>query len=229
MDTTAQPVLAIAESNPPSPCRVVERRMGDTELSYYLPSRGNGVNDMYLHLGFNASEHLVQRPRIRLVWAILRIRHPLLASSVTMHSYDDVRFIYAPPSSPQDALANADRNLEYKSVTKDELIDAYLNGERTLSDERLSYLVVSTGTAPLPTPPLTPRQAEATPVLSTSHDLLICATHFLGDGMALHQFANDFFSLLASEKSLQELETQLGEEWNRFCRPSPGKVRNFSG
>lgn len=26
-----------------------ERRMGDTELSYYLPSRADGVNDMYVH------------------------------------------------------------------------------------------------------------------------------------------------------------------------------------
>ena len=27
-----------------------ERKMGDTELSYYLPSRANGVNDMYAFL-----------------------------------------------------------------------------------------------------------------------------------------------------------------------------------
>ena len=25
-----------------------ERKMGDSELSYYLPSRANGVNDMYV-------------------------------------------------------------------------------------------------------------------------------------------------------------------------------------
>jgi hypothetical protein len=28
------------------------------------------------------------------------------------------------------------------------------------------------------------------------HELFICAAHFIGDGMALHQFANDFFGLL---------------------------------
>ena len=27
-----------------------ERKMGDSELSYYLPSRANGVNDMYAFL-----------------------------------------------------------------------------------------------------------------------------------------------------------------------------------
>ena len=37
-----------------------ERKMGDSELSYYLPSRANGVNDMYrsscfVHPGFSLS------------------------------------------------------------------------------------------------------------------------------------------------------------------------------
>jgi hypothetical protein len=89
----------------------VERPLGNSELSYFLPSRASGVNDMcafrtisliqashlsprrYLHLGFIAPEHVVRRARVRLVWAILRIRHPLLASKVLMQGYDDVRFV----------------------------------------------------------------------------------------------------------------------------------------
>ena len=90
---------------------VFERKMGDTELSYFLPSRQTGVNDMYvvyalgvrspahrfdcryLHLGFRAPHTLVRRSRVNLVWAILRARHPLLSASVQMHDYDDVRFV----------------------------------------------------------------------------------------------------------------------------------------
>jgi len=71
-----------------------ERKMGDTEASYFLPSRQTGVNDMYLHLGFRAAEDMVDRSRIRAVWALLRLRHPLLAAIVKMHEYDDVRFVY---------------------------------------------------------------------------------------------------------------------------------------
>jgi hypothetical protein len=41
---------------------------------------------------------------------------------------------------------------------------------------------------------------------------MICAAHFLGDGMALHQFANDFFGLLGGDKTIAELEAQLKEE-----------------
>jgi len=44
------------------------------------------------------------------------------------------------------------------------------------------------------------------------HDILICAAHFIGDGMALHQFANDFFNLLGSTKTDSELETDLYNE-----------------
>ena len=90
-----------------------ERKMGDSEVSYYLPSRANGVNDMcvlfffpsaggppslffplrYLHLGFKAPNYIMTRERVRVVWAILRQRHPLLAATVEMHDYDDVRFV----------------------------------------------------------------------------------------------------------------------------------------
>jgi len=87
-----------------------QRRLGDSELAYYLPSRENGVNDMYvspawstpgihparryLHLGFRAPDVFVQRERVRTVWAILRLRHPLLSSKIQMHDYNDVRFMY---------------------------------------------------------------------------------------------------------------------------------------
>ena len=47
----------------------------------------------YLHLGFNAPEHLVSRSRVRSVWDILRLRRPLLAAAAQMHDYDDVRFV----------------------------------------------------------------------------------------------------------------------------------------
>jgi hypothetical protein len=94
-----------------------ERQLGDNELSYYLPSRVTGVNDMfvciphlwtvklaysfhdrYLHLGFKAPKSRTLRRRVRAVWAILRMRHPLLASKVVMRSYEDVRFVYVLPS-----------------------------------------------------------------------------------------------------------------------------------
>lgn len=89
-----------------------ERKMGDTELSYFLPSRQTGVNDMYvsgcalggrcaltsvscryLHLGFKAKGTVTKRPRVSTVWAILRLRHPLLRAHVEIHDYDDVRFV----------------------------------------------------------------------------------------------------------------------------------------
>lgn len=37
--------------------------------------------------------------------------------------------------------------------------------------------------------------------------------HFIGDGMALHTFANDFFGLLGSTRSDAELEEMLELEW----------------
>ncbi|KAJ6604797.1 hypothetical protein DFH09DRAFT_322316 [Mycena vulgaris] len=190
--------------------RPLERPLGDTEVSYFLPSRESGVNDMYLHLGFRSPPGIMSRSRVSLVWTMLRLRHPLLASKVEMHDYDDIRFVYSAPESVMDALESADANLEYRSQSKDEMIDTYLNGPRTLSNERLSHLVVAHQ-----------EPIEASTLELQNFDLLICATHFLGDGMALHQFANDFFALLASDRADADLECMLTDEW--YSRWGGGK------
>ncbi|KAJ6503384.1 hypothetical protein C8R47DRAFT_1105925 [Mycena vitilis] len=181
----------------------LERQLGETEASYFLPSRESGVNDMYLHLGFRAPPETMSRSRVCLVWTILRLKHPLLASKVQMHDYDDIRFVYATPESVMDAVESADASLEYRLQSKDEMIDAYLNGPRTLTSERLSYMVISHQDECLPSP-----EGDL-----QNFDLLLCATHFLGDGMALHNFANDFFSLLASGRADEDLECMLTDEW----------------
>ncbi|KAJ6621220.1 hypothetical protein B0H10DRAFT_2175488 [Mycena sp. CBHHK59/15] len=189
------------------PCRrPLERPLGDTEASYFLPSRESGVNDMYLHLGLRSPPQVMRRSRVALVWSILRLRHPLLAARVQMHDYNDIRFVYAAPECVTDAVKSADDNLEYRSQSKDELIDTYLNGPRILSNERLSYLVVSQSE-----PINAPAAKEETNI--RDYDMLICATHFLGDGMALHQFANDFFGLLGSGSADEDLEVMLTDEW----------------
>lgn len=58
--------------------------------------RGTGADEFlrYLRVGFHAPEHFVERPRVRAVWAILRARHPLLASKVIMRGYDEISFGY---------------------------------------------------------------------------------------------------------------------------------------
>ncbi|KAJ7597467.1 hypothetical protein C8J56DRAFT_320793 [Mycena floridula] len=181
----------------------LERQLGDTEISYFLPSRENGVNDMYLHLGLQAPPHVMERSRVTLVWAILRARHPLLASTVEMNDYNDIRFVYS-PFSKQDALQNAHENLDYRKSTKDVLLNEYLNGPRTLGPEKLSYLTISSH--PDTRYPL------------QSYDFLLQATHFIGDGMALHNFANDFFVLLGDSKLTDDdlndlLNSELEARW----------------
>ncbi|KAJ3787143.1 hypothetical protein GGU10DRAFT_417189 [Lentinula aff. detonsa] len=187
----------------------LERRLGDTETSYFLPSRESGVNDMYLHLGFSAQPRTLARDRLAHVWAILRLKHPLLACSVEMHNYDDIRFVSKPYASTEATLYSANENIIYRQGTKAELIDSYLNGPRTLSTERLSCLILSQEHSYV--------DESVIPSIDTEdwfdYDLLLCTTHFVGDGMALHQCANDLFTLLSSKKSTGELHDILKEEW----------------
>ncbi|VDB86578.1 unnamed protein product [Peniophora sp. CBMAI 1063] len=212
-----------------TPIGVCERKLGDNETSYFLPSRSNGVNDMYLHLGFKAPHRLVQRERVSVIWALLRLQHPLLASHIRMHSYDDIRFVYRPPGSPDAALRDAEQQLEWKYETKEELMEAYLNGPRTLSATRLSYLIISRtpSSDPYPSPPQTPTvpvnlaalQSQLVQEETEVHDFsfFLAAVHSIGDGMALHALANDFFCLLGGSMSVPELHGLLVTEWEKRC------------
>jgi len=151
---------------------------------------------------------------------------------------------YNPPSSPITALEEAQQSFVSLESTKDALINSYLNGPRTLSDNRLSYLILSNPSQNLPpSPPQTPSEELASEIHFPSdlHALIddprefnffICAVHFLGDGMALHTFANDLFTLLAGEDSnasgclsTEALRTLLENEWRQhwdtqLCQPS---------
>lgn len=95
------------------------------------------------------------------------------------------------------------------------LLDGYLNGERTLSDERLSYLVISTPEAEF---------IAADPEAEQEYDFWLFSTHFLGDGMALHTTANEFFNLLAADPAdpatpATNIEAVLGARGEALTRP----------
>ena len=97
-----------------------------------------------------------------------------------------------------------------------ELLDSYLNGPRTLSSTRLSYLIVSQ-----PEPEETTENGSNSSDASqtdadSEYNLLLCATHFLGDGMALHTCANELFSLLSSSDT-RGLQDILSFEWQERC------------
>jgi hypothetical protein len=76
-----------------------------------------------------------------------------------------------------------------------------MNGPRTLSNDHLSYLIFSAPTCP----------PEADPTEDADHGIMMCATHFLGDGNALHQSVHDLLCILTSTKNDEELKKELDE------------------
>ncbi|EJU05458.1 hypothetical protein DACRYDRAFT_46425 [Dacryopinax primogenitus] len=180
------------------PGTVWQRKLGDTELSYFLPSRTEGVNDMYLCIDFTAPRDLVTDERVLAIWAILRTKHPLLAAEVCMQEgeYDSASFRYVAAQDAHEELARARENLRISVQTKEEVILDYLNGPRLLSKEQPAYLLF--GQRDL-------EQAE--------FHFCLCTTHYLGDGMALHKTANEFFSLLGEGMCDAELFKLLDHEW----------------
>ncbi|KAF5373111.1 hypothetical protein D9758_001718 [Tetrapyrgos nigripes] len=176
------------------------RLLGDSEYSYFPASQNNGVGDMFLHLAFRASVALIQEDRVAIAWAVIRSRHPLLVSTVTIDAEHPNRafFNFCPPGTKEDAISEARKALTFTNQSEEELIHDYMNGPRTLSNDHLSTLVIST-----------PRQAKNSSAQETTHyDLLMCAPHFAGDGSSLHQCSHELLALIASQLP----DAQLSEE-----------------
>lgn len=97
---------------------------------------------------------------------------------------------YDPLSTAEERRERAKSSLALQTgISGKEVIDKYLNGRRTLSDNRLATLIIS-NTA-----------SEFSNGTDSAQDYYFnfFTTHFVGDGMALHTTANEFFLLQSSE------------------------------
>ncbi|KAL7422831.1 hypothetical protein Q5752_002127 [Cryptotrichosporon argae] len=178
--------------------KVHSRLLSDNELSYFLPSRAEGVNDMYVHHRLIVDAHIVDTERIAAIWAYLMVKNPLLGASVRFESYERVHFEYGTPRSVDEAIEHAQSRLKIVTAAGVDVIDDYLNGPRSLSNNVLAQLVVY-----IP-PDVTNKEAKL--------EFMLCTSHFIGDGMALHTFMNEFYTLLGSDKTIADTRGLLDRE-----------------
>lgn len=156
--------------------------------------------------------------RVDLAWALQLARHPLLASRVAVgkRGYSDVWFVYTPPTDVAMALEAAAGRLQYldpkKGAADVDLVDAYLNKGRTLSDDMLACLIVRRGTRQVvAVGPNGPTASDGDDQM-VDYEVMLCTTHYVGDGMALHTFMNQLYGLLGGDLSDGELQTMLEAE-----------------
>jgi hypothetical protein len=88
-----------------------------------------------------------------------------------------------------------------------ELISNYMNGPRTLSNDHLSYLVISSSAT----------SSARGSSDGVEYDLMMCAPHYTGDGTALHQSTHDLLCVLMSTQTNEELRKELDDhrDWVR--------------
>jgi hypothetical protein len=147
----------------------------------------------------------MSKDRMVALWAYQLARHPLLASSIRFNSYEQVDFVHRPPTTVEAALAQAESRFSYATSSSEDILDNYLNGPRTLSNQNLGYLFIRS-----------PDHGEG------EYEIMLCATHFLGDGMALHTFMNEFYTLLGSAKSTLDIVDMIEDALPaRAALPTP--------
>ncbi|KAJ7253698.1 hypothetical protein B0H12DRAFT_576857 [Mycena haematopus] len=180
-----------------------QRFLGDSEYALFLGSQ-NAVGDMFLHLAVRAPIHYFREERVRIAWSLIRRKNPLLMCKVLIDGDDlnTARFSFSPPATLERALDEAAMALRFSQETKHELISAYMDGTRILSDEYLSYLIIANSEGSLDKD-------------VSQYDILMCAPHFIGDGTALHQSTHELLCLLTSDKTDAELleELAVAQNW----------------
>ncbi|KAJ7032734.1 hypothetical protein C8F04DRAFT_645011 [Mycena alexandri] len=187
------------------------RTLSPNELSYFLPSRAYGLNDMCTRNGIHAPPSLVSPQRLYIVWAIMRLRHSLMACRVDMlpGCYDEAEFVYTPPSSPGQALAEAKAYVRiFDDVSGPELLRRYFNGPRTLSSDCFSRLDVAC-------------HGQVSPGVHEFHFVLMYH-HMINDTLAVQQTTHFIFELLAGPatpgglpRTDNELAKILDHEWRQ--------------
>jgi len=133
---------------------------------------------------------------------------------------------------PRSSLRNADPastgtretppDLSSSPSCRAELISRYLNGPRQLSSSHLSHLTLSTP----PSSSAASSSAGGGEEGPTTFDLLLTTTHFVADGLALHQLANELYLLLGDRSlDLATLEglvqAELADHRGRLTTPTP--------
>ncbi|KAJ7691582.1 hypothetical protein B0H17DRAFT_1285858 [Mycena rosella] len=204
-----------------SPLRMMptyRRTLGPNELSYFLPSRAYGLNDLFSRLIFRAPPGFVSPVRLRIVWAIMRLRHTLLCCRVEMQPgcYDEAQFVYTPPASPRHALDEAEATSRvYDDITGPELLTDYLGGPRKLSSQCLSRLEVA-------------RHGEVSPGVHEYH-LVYMNHHAINSGVPFQWQCDMMLELLGGSdvpggppRNDSELAKILDDEWRKRWSRSRG-------
>ncbi|KAJ6551674.1 hypothetical protein B0H19DRAFT_1158530 [Mycena capillaripes] len=190
------------------------RTLGPNELSYYLPSRAYGLNDMFTRVIFRAPPALVSPFRLQVAWAIMKLQDSIYACKIEMAPgcYDEARFIYTPPSSPNHALEEAAQTLTFHDIkTGAELHEDFLaaSGARRLSAQCPCLMDLA-------------RHSEVSPGIH-EYEITFTLLHTLTDGTSVH--ANAIFELLGGSatpggppRSDAELVKILELEWSQRWR-----------
>lgn len=128
---------------------------------------------------------------------------------------------YIPPASPQDAILEAERTIEiYNDRSVEDINDAYINGPRLLSTERISVLSLAQprhhtcGGEP-PHNPVFPALPDDDDDRSQEFGFFLGEVHCIIDGISAHMTINEVFTLLGGEETCtdQALMNLLVHEW----------------
>jgi hypothetical protein len=224
----AQARLRSPSLSSPSGSSSRHRSSSSGDIAYFpvVPSTPP-INDSHAYSSFNCPSNLVSSKRLALAWAIVRLRHPILASIGLMDAFGKVSYSYDPPFDTDSAILDAEASSEHRRcTTPSDLLASYQSSTRRVSRSHLSHLLFATSPAgtlisPPPSPPLPSRDSPVWPV--HEHTVLLCTPHYVTDEMTLKSFIDEFIALLTQHMphSEDDLPVVLQREWRVAASKQP--------
>jgi len=211
-------------------------RSASVDIAYFpLVPNLPASSDSYECTTFSCPSAHVSPARVSLAWAILRLRHPILASIGLMDAFGKVSYSYDPPSNINAAIFDAEASVEYRrNTTPSDLLNSYKSGTRRVSRSHLSHLLFSSSPSggfmisPPPSPPPTPPMLPQDIVASTTHEhtILICTPHYVADSVTLKSYIDELIILLThyAPHSGTDLQSLLESEWIVSASKQPPTV-----
>ncbi|KAH9923103.1 hypothetical protein B0H21DRAFT_895193 [Amylocystis lapponica] len=199
------------------PSLTLTRPLGPTERFYYEGRGSRGTADPFIIVSFEWTSKPFTTDDVAHAWALLRLHHPLLASSIS--SADSTpAFVFVPPLTAADALERARLSIDFSAFDVGECESTLSALRARLADVDHDVVDMHASAGALTW------LAEIGSAQPAQYILVVRSTHFVCDAQSMFTVARELFALLVDPEGTREKLQRffVGTPLAKTCKlPSP--------
>ncbi|KAH9936040.1 hypothetical protein B0H21DRAFT_894210 [Amylocystis lapponica] len=199
------------------PSLTLTRPLGPTEQFYYEGRGSRGTADPFIIVSFEWTSKPFTTNDVAHAWALLRLHHPLLASSISSADLTPA-FVFVPPLTAADALERARLSIDFSAFDVGECESTLSALRARLADVDHDVVDMHASAGALTW------LAEIGSAQPAQYILVVRSTHFVCDAQSMFTIARELFALLVDPEGTREKLQRffVGMPLAKTCKlPSP--------